>query len=279
MGFKRRHGVPRWWRNAWPAGYAVGAFGAALFLVAGVGDMFWHQILGVENTLDAALSPSHLALAVGAALLLTSPLRSWWANGAGTQRAATGVASVALATITSMLLVSYSSVLMSLAPTQVYDHTLNSPSHLQAAFGLAKYLLTTVILGIPFLMVHRRRATFGAGLALVGGMSLFQMVQLELPTKLTIAAIGATIGAGVADVVVTRLAAVRGTEARFRLPITGAVFAACTWTGHLIGLRIADDLRWPIELWAGVVVITAILGFALGGLAASPASRSTLART
>ncbi len=279
LGFRRRHGVPRWWRNAWPAGYAVGALGAALFLVAGFGDMIWHQVLGIEATLDAALSPTHLVLATGATLLLTSPLRSWWANGAGRDRAATGVWSLAIALPVALVLVGFSSVLQSLAPTHTYDHVMNSPSHFEAAFGLAKYVLMTAFFVTALLLVHRRRATFGAGLAIVGAQSLFQMVQMEVPKTLTIAAIGATIGAGVADLVLVRLDAVRGPDAPLRLPIAGAVFAALTWTGHLLGLRLADDLRWSIELWAGAVVLTAILGFVLGGLAATPAARSTLAKS
>src|SRR6266545_2451986 len=242
LGFRRRHGVPRWWRNAWPAGYAVGALGAA-------------------------------------PLLLTSPLRSWWANGAGRDRAATGVWSLAIALPVALVLVGFSSVLQSLAPTHTYDHVMNSPSHFEAAFGLAKYVLMTAFFVTALLLVHRRRATFGAGLAIVGAQSLFQMVQMEVPKTLTIAAIGATIGAGVADLVLVRLDAVRGPDAPLRLPIAGAVFAALTWTGHLLGLRLADDLRWSIELWAGAVVLTAILGFVLGGLAATPAARSTLAKS
>src|SRR6266511_4040773 len=154
LGFRRRHGVPRWWRNAWPAGYAVGALGAALFLVAGFGDMIWHQVLGIEATLDAALSPTHLVLATGATLLLTSPLRSWWANGAGRDRAATGVWSLAIALPVALVLVGFSSVLQSLAPTHTYDHVMNSPSHFEAAFGLAKYVLMTAFFVTALLLVH-----------------------------------------------------------------------------------------------------------------------------
>jgi hypothetical protein len=279
MGFRRRHGVQHWWRNAWPAGYAVGALGAAIFLIAGVGDMLWHTIFGIESTLDAALSPTHLLLAFGGTLLLTSPLRSWWANGSGGDRAATGIASLALGTTLAILLVSFASGLTSTAPTRVYDQLLDSPSHVDAAFGIGRYLITTVVLGVPLLLAHRRRATFGTGTAIVGAVALFEVVQYELREPMTIAAAGAVLGAAVADLVLVRLDALRGPDARLRLPIAGAVFATLIWTGHLIGLRLADDLRWQVELWTGAVVLSAVLGAVLGGLAAGPASRVTLART
>jgi hypothetical protein len=279
LGFRRRHGVPRWWRDAWPAGYALGAFGGALFLAAGVGDMTWHQILGVENGLDAALSPTHLLLATGGTLLLTSPLRSWWASGSSREKAVSGVASLALGTTLAMVLVSFASALLSVAPTRVYDQIVNSPSHVDAAFGVSRYLVTTIVLGVPVLMVHRRRATFGTAMAVVGAVALFEMVMSEVPKTLTFAAIGAVIGAGVVDLILVRLDAIRGADAPLRLPIAGAVFATVVWSGHLIGMRLGDELRWQIELWTGGVVLCAVLGAVLGGLAAAPASRATLSKS
>jgi hypothetical protein len=279
LGYRRRAGVPRWWRDAWPAGYRLGALGAVLFLVGGVGDMIWHTIFGIESTLDAALSPTHLLLAFSATLLLTSPLRSWWAQGSSSQRAATGVASLALGTVVPMALVSFASPLTSLAPTRTYDHVMYSPSHIQAGFGLASYLVTTIVLGVPLLLAHRRRATFGTATALVGGVALFEMVQFEAPNTLAIAASAATVAAVVVDLVLVRLDVIRGVDAPLRLPIAGALFATVVWSAHLLGLRIGDDLRWPIELWAGAVVLCAVLGAVLGGLAARPALGPAAART
>src|SRR5205814_6321490 len=82
IAFRRRHLAPEWWRDGWPAGYRLGAVGVVIFLLSGGADMVWHTIFGIEANLAAGLSPSHLSLAIGASLLLTSPLRSWWASGA-----------------------------------------------------------------------------------------------------------------------------------------------------------------------------------------------------
>jgi hypothetical protein len=47
-----------------------------LFAAAGVFDLFWHTYFGIENGIDALLSPSHLLLALGAALVFSGVLRS-----------------------------------------------------------------------------------------------------------------------------------------------------------------------------------------------------------
>jgi len=62
--------------EAMPAGYGRGVVGVALFGFGGVGDFFWHSAFGFEEGVEALVSPSHIALAVGAALFLGSPSRA-----------------------------------------------------------------------------------------------------------------------------------------------------------------------------------------------------------
>jgi hypothetical protein len=266
----RRAGSGVWRRDGWPAGYAVGGLGAVLFLLGGVGDMIWHTIFGIETGLDAALSPTHLLLVASATLLLTSPLRSWWANVPTRVRAVTGVASLALGTTFAMILLGDTSALRSIAPTHVYDHVHLSPSHLEASAGMVKYLFTTLALLAPVLLVLRRRATFGTATAVVGAVSLFGLAQFEFPTTQTVAAASATVAAAAFDLLVVRLDAVRGPRAPLRLPLAGALFAVLVWSAHLVGLQAAAGVRWPVALWTGVVVLSALLGALLGGLASPP---------
>jgi hypothetical protein len=268
LAFRRRSGSRSWWRDGWPAGYALGAVGAVLFLVAGLGDMVWHTVFGIENGLDAALSPTHLLLDLSGTLLVTSPMRSWWANGSAPGRAISGIASLALGTVFATVLLGHTSALTSIAPTHPYDHHNNSASYVETAFGLGKYLMSTVVLLVPVLLAHRRRATFGTAMAVVGAVSLFQLTQAEFPMPQVAAALAATVGAGVVDLVLVRLDAVRGPDAPLRLPLAGAVFAALIWSAHLLGLRLASGLHWPVELSTGTIVLTALLGALLGGIAA-----------
>jgi hypothetical protein len=269
LGFRRRREVPRWWRDGWPAGYALGAIGAVGFLAAGFGDMLWHTIFGVEVSLDAVLSPTHLLLAVAGTLLVTSPLRSWWASGTTRSRAPTGLASLALGSIFGVLLLSHTTAFRSTAATRTYDFVTGSPSHMEASYGSARYLATTLILLIPVLLVLRRRAVLGTATAVVGAIFLFQLAQFNFPATLTLAGLGATLGAFAVDVIAVRLDTIRGPDAPLRLPIVGALFGTLVWSGHLLGLAVAEGLRWPVELWTGNVVLAA-LGGAMMGLVASP---------
>ena len=60
----RRSGAP--WRLALPMGYGLAGIGAAVFLAAGLADLVWHEVFGIEADLEALYSPPHLLLAAGA---------------------------------------------------------------------------------------------------------------------------------------------------------------------------------------------------------------------
>ena len=256
------------WRNGWPAGYGVGAVGTLLFLVGGVADMFWHTIFGIETGLKAGLSPSHLTIAAGGVLLLTSQLRSWWASGEGGWRSVTGVLSAALGTMMGVVVIVGLTGIYTTAPTRAVvpgpgSQVAVSPE----AQGALAYLIATVLLLIPFMLIHRRRPAPGAATAITGVIGLFLMAQHEFPMPIA-AIVGMIAGAAIVDAVLWRLDQVRGTQAPLRLPIAGAVFGAGIWIGHLTGLQLAAGVRWPPEIWAGTVVLSAILGALLGVLAA-----------
>ena len=42
-------------------------------MAGAIGDMFWHIIFGIEVSIDALLSPTHLLLLIGALLILSGP--------------------------------------------------------------------------------------------------------------------------------------------------------------------------------------------------------------
>lgn len=279
LAYARRAAAPHWWRDGWPAGYRIGALGVLVFGAGGLGDMIWHETIGIEVGLNAQFSPSHLLLVIGGMLLASSPLRAWWASGEGGLRTATGVASLSLTTALTTILLSHSNAFLTDAPTRVFEPGgaasnggLDSAGGLVALIGVDAYVFTTPLIAIPFLLAHRRRPTLGAGAAVVAGMALFGLLMFEFPAPMAFGSLVAVLAALLADVVVVWLDAVRGPRAALRLPIAGAVYVGLVWSGMLLGLHLDAGLRWPIEMVTGIVVITAGLGALLGGLAAPPAS-------
>jgi hypothetical protein len=271
LAYRRRDRAPRWWIDGWPAGYKVGALGVLIFGAGGLGDMFWHTVFGIEVSIDALLSPSHLLLVVGSTLLLSSPTRSWWADGGSRRRTATAVAALALATMAASVFLGYALIFQGRSlPVLPYDGTEGSVGHLQAAHGVTSYVVTAALLAFSVLLVHRRRATPGVVTAVTAIVALFPVVTAEFPSPQTAAALAAIGGAAVADWVLVALDRVRGVDATMRLPIAGAVVGALIAAPHLLALDIVAGVRWPIELWSGSVAVAGLAGMLVGGLASRP---------
>ena len=50
--------------------------GIPIFIGAGLGDMIWHHVYGIEEGVDALLSPTHQVLGLGIFFLASAPIRS-----------------------------------------------------------------------------------------------------------------------------------------------------------------------------------------------------------
>ncbi|MCW5851151.1 MAG: hypothetical protein KIT87_13835 [Anaerolineae bacterium] len=72
----RRQGLT--WRAAVPIGYEMAVPGILVFSLGGMSDMTWHTLFGIERSIDALLSPPHLLLAVGGAMLGSGPAQAAW---------------------------------------------------------------------------------------------------------------------------------------------------------------------------------------------------------
>ena len=68
------------WHSA-PVGHSLTLVGVIVFAIGATSDMTWHKLFGVEVSLAALLSPTHLLMLTGALLVMTGPFRAGWADG------------------------------------------------------------------------------------------------------------------------------------------------------------------------------------------------------
>ncbi|MQA03848.1 MAG: hypothetical protein GEV07_14370 [Streptosporangiales bacterium] len=261
LDWRRRHET-RSWQRALPAGYGFAALGVLIFIVGGVADMLWHVVFGVEAGLDALVSPTHLMLLVGGMLLLASPVRAVLLSGSARMWPAV----VALASTAALagFFLSYVSVFVEpLATEPLTTIPEGTPGHRQAEspaiVGLAGYLVTTAVLVIPLLvMARRRRLPAGTVTVVVAVVAVTGAALAEF--RYGLAALAAVVGAAVVDLVRARMQ---------RLDLRGlaVLVPAFVWPAQLAGLAITEGVRWPVELWFGVVGLTALAASVLGGLA------------
>jgi hypothetical protein len=282
------------WRNrapgqplsqAAPPGYRGTAVGVVLFAVAGGLDLLWHEILGIEVSLDALVSPTHLLLGFSLFLILGTAVRSARAAshhsaGHAGNFAWTPAALFAVVLMTGLgaFFLIYVSAFVRPGPTAVFvPAPVDTPGRIQSELPviitLASYLLTTALIMAPFLFTlsAARRPARGIVTLLVAAAAWLPVVMIGLRPVSIAGAAGTTVAAVVVDLLLAR---VPDTWLGRRLPAVTGGIAALLWTGQLVAFAVTDAIRWPVSLWLGAVVLSAAMAAGLALLSSWGPARS-----
>jgi hypothetical protein len=266
---QREGGVPR--------GYAAAVVGLVAFAAGGVGDLTWHTLFGIERDVEALLSPTHLVLFAGLALILSSPFQAaWLAPRDAPSLRAFLPALLSLALVTALCLF----FLMYLTPFNTFDalsrrdlYIASLPDariaqnyrDLSVRAGLASFYITTVVLLAPLLLVLRRwHPPFGAttllftvATLLVSALEEFQLAPL-------------IVAAAVAGLVVDSLIAwLRPSPARvaaYRL--FAALVPIALWSAYFVTVALVWGTWWTVNLVGGAVLMSSLAGTGLAVLMA-----------
>jgi hypothetical protein len=257
------------WRSALPTGYGLSLLGALVFWLGGVSDLLWHTLFGIEKDVEALLSPTHLLLACGVWLIVSGPFRAAW------QR--TEAPTLHWAQQAPMLLSLTCMLSVCTFITQIAHPIANlwgagsprNPTWLFEEMGVVSFLLDTgLLMGLILLAVHRWRLPLGA-LTLVLTLNAIAMGFLlyrEAYPLLLVVVRG--IAGLVADLMLQqlkpsgqRLAALR--LFAFAMPVVVSAL-------YFVAVQLTVGIWWSIHFWAGVIVLTGVVGVLLSYLLAPP---------
>lgn len=266
----RRAGVPL--RQTLPMGHGLTMVGLVVFAASAVGDLIWHELLGVEVGVEALLSPTHLGLLVGGLIALSAPLREAWRDGpaapASLREFLPTVLCLALLTALVGFFLMWLSPFVnnsagmgfSRPPGASHTHPSSSLPELQQLIGLASILMTTVVLAVPIQLALRRwRPPMGAFRVLLGVVT-FLFLGLGEFEELPVLG-GALLAGWVAD-----LLARAGRDW-----LVSAAAMTVLWSSYFALYHVTmGGLAWAPEVWGGAIVLSALLAGGIGLLAAPP---------
>lgn len=250
-----------------PVGYELAVWGGPVFLLGGLADFGWHQAIGIEVGLDALLSPTHLILLISGVMVLATPWRAALRRSPRTTLVA--VLSLAMTTsLVSFFLIYVSAFAEPYAAQAVVHIPEGAPGHqaaeMPAALGLGSYLVTTILLLVPVILLLRREqlpfGSFTLLLGLVAGLTTI-VVDARQPLVPVAGVLAGLMMDGLSRVPTDR-------PERWRTPALAAALATSLWTLQLLGLAITDGVAWPPALWSGVVLLTTGSAAVLAHLAA-----------
>lgn len=272
MALKRNDGTGNWLDWA-PTGYRTALIGVVLFAIGGIGDAIWHTLFGVETSIDALLSPTHLFLFAGLLMILSAPLRSAWL-GTGSNRPSFGEFLVPLASLV------FTSTLVAFMLTYAWAPSLTNSiqvpynpddgfSELMAERVVVSVIISTLVMFVPLLAVGLRwRLPFGSATLFL----TFLNVAIALGFDEDLIGIPAAFATGlVFDFLVNAGARRSVVTAIPPLVLWGLFFAS-------IGFGTEDGLGLAPEIWGGAIVLASMALLTVEMLV-GVAERSSLAPT
>lgn len=259
-----QRGAP--WRAALPAGYGTSLVGIVIFGIGGGLDLLWHLAFGIERSLDATLSPTHLILATGATLTLSGPLRAAWRHlpfAAGRKWGKIAMALLSLTYVYAVLVFF----------TQYVDPIVKSWADVPTigndlkALGVVGIILQSILMmGVVLLLVRRWRLPFGAFTLFLGLHYLGVSLLANHVSPLPIAMYGAFVGLIVDGVYAIAHPAA---DNPLQLRLFAAFVPACNTTLYLLILSATKGgLAWSVNLITGAIFLSGVAGLLISFLVA-----------
>lgn len=257
------------WRYGMPEGYLTGIGGAAVFIAGGALDMLWHILFGIEASVDALLSPTHLMLVTGAVMMYVSPLRnvvaadsdraSWIANGP--------VIFALLWTLCAFSFFTQYASPFATALAALGERPAPSGLLIAQSLGVAAvFVQAALLMGIVLFAIRLQRVPPGAFTFLFTVNTCYMvMMRVDKIMLSPLALVAAALFAGVfADAIYARL---QPSTAR-----TGAlrIFAFCVpavlYAAYFTAISMTVGTYWSVHLLAGCVFTAGIIGLLMSYL-------------
>lgn len=255
--------------NRMPEGYASAGVGAIVFLVGGVGDMAWHTLFGIEVSIEALLSPTHIALALGMALMVSGPLRA-------AKRAT--VPAILSASLLLSVLTFFTQFLQPAGrpwpltgnrpiepvfPVQSVTPDLPAfpdglpTTDLAIMSGIGGIIVATALfLGLTLYMLRRFELPFGSVTLLLTFSGSLLAFMRDTPWWIAVALMGGLMIDGLVFALRPRLGG-------WRLRAFATAAPAALWATYFIALALLGGIWWSVHAWSGAIALSALAGLAL----------------
>ena len=259
----RLRGYP--WQQAMPPGYGLSLFGVLLFFVSGVGDLIWHTLFGIELNIDGALSPTHIAIVVSSALIMSGPFRAAWYR--PNSRESTSLVRLLPMLLSLTFILSVVTIIAQFA----HPFVILWPSDPQQyAFGnqalavVSIVIQTVILMGLVLLTIRRWNLPPGA-FTLVFTLNI---AMLSIMQDHYILIVPAALAGLAADLLSWRLKpSVTRPDA---LHLFAFAVPVVLYLLYFLTLTLTTGVHWTIHLWLGSAVVAGITGWFLSFLLLPP---------
>lgn len=254
-------------RRVFGSGLESAYLGLGVYVIGGVGDLFWHTNFGVEQELKILFSPTHLLLLCAMVMLGFGPIRAAWMDTDQPIHRLTGLRSFWPVALAAGMLIAVLNIFFTYAsPFERPIFTLELPLllaqfeevfHVSASMGV--FIHTMILFGIMLLLA--RRWSLPLGSFTLAFLVMFGSMYVYFDWEVRRTAVAALLGGVACDIVQLFLATIPSHRLRFRL--LGFVAPIAFWIVYLLTTRSGASITWSVEQWTGTILWTGLLGLAI----------------
>jgi hypothetical protein len=262
------------WTRAVPPGYGLTLVGVGILGIAGIGDLIWHSLFGIERDIPALTSPTHMLIILGILFVVAGPLRAALARPVTEVRGRAQLPMIVSVMLTYLFLTvplqylhPFSYRFAQFGDVDVFADRPYPPasSFLSEGLGLAAILVTSaVLMGVVLFVMRRWQLLFGA-LTLILTVDIAVLGVLQGDYSLVPAAVATGL---IADLLVLLLRPSPARPNLFRL--FAFLLPALYFTAYFVTLFLTSQVVWIIHLWVGSIFAAGWVGWAMSYLVVPP---------
>ncbi len=264
----KNHAIGYRWNRSLPREYIFALYGLALVFIGGPGDLVWHALFGIEKGIEALLSPTHILLAIGGAMVVSSPIHAIWYRDRNMK---------SIHKIPAIL--SFSFFLMTLGFMLQFLHPFNFPwmaqsflkenpinSNYGGGLGVANAIVfTAIFMGLTLSCI--RHWIFPKGsFTLI--LTLNAIAVTVMHGKYQIFILTAFISGVLIDILYQKICSLSLRERHIRF--FGIFAPVILFTVYVATILLTDTTPWSIHMWMGMIVISGITGWLMTYLVVPP---------
>lgn len=237
----------RTWRESIPEGYALGLVGVVLFGLGGPADAAWHATFSAESGVEGLTSPTHLMIATGAVLFLSSPVRR--AVGQTDLRGRRQVPMLLSAAFTFTAI-----TIITVYGNPTADTDLVRTGEM-VRLGVVMVLFQAGLLAGVVAMLARRFRLVPGAFTLVLGLNGIAMTWIG---ETYVLLPGILLTGVVADVAYALLRPTPSRERVFRGFIVGV--PVLYYAAYFVTIALTGGIAWIVHIWAGAIILAGFAG-------------------
>lgn len=250
--------------NLLPPGYNLSLIGCFFFFLAGIGDLIWHTLFGIEVNVEALLSPTHLLLVTSGIIIVAAPIRRALLSSfpqrflpAISVLLTTSYIYAALAFFTQ-----YANPFVFPWPAATSEVFLHFEGQYAQSLGITSIILQSgLLMGFYlFLLKSFKNLPYGS-LTLVLGLNVLMVSFLRDQYRFIPIAILTGFLADNLNILINPLA-----SRNFNLRIFAFLVPVILYSLYYFTLLLTDYVIWSVHLWTGSIFLAGISGLLISYL-------------